>query len=110
MAEAKVAEIDKHAVALEIETATLMGDLRTAILDRLRAMPKPWTVMSEGEQSDLIAGCERVAVHLVTEATRIVAAKRLSGNRRPSRQMPDQGRDAIAGRCFPARPPAPHGH
>lgn len=57
-----------------IESSTLLGDLRDALLDRLRAMPKPWTVMSQGEQQELIEGCTRVATHLVTEATRIIAA------------------------------------
>lgn len=57
-----------------IEASTLLGDLRDALLDRLRAMPKPWTVMSEAEQHELIHGCERVARHLVTEATRLIAA------------------------------------
>lgn len=57
-----------------IESSTLLGDLRDALLDRLRAMPKPWTVMSQDEQSELIEGCTRVASHLVTEATRLIAA------------------------------------
>lgn len=57
-----------------IDSSTLLGDVRDALLDRLRAMPKPWTVMSQDEQKDLIEGCTRVASHLVTEATRIIAA------------------------------------
>jgi hypothetical protein len=60
--------------ALVIDTATLLGDVRDALLDRLRTMPKPWTVMSEAEQQELIDGCTRVATHLVTEATAIIAA------------------------------------
>ena len=56
------------------DSSTLLGDLRDALLDRLRAMPKPWTVLSEGEQQELIDGCERIALHLITEATRLIAA------------------------------------
>ncbi len=52
----------------------LWGDLRDAILDRLRAMPKPYTIMSEREQIDMITGVEQVSRHLVTQACRIIAA------------------------------------
>lgn len=62
-----------------LDPATLFGDLRDAILARLRAMPKPWTVMSEADQRDMIDGVERVARELVTAAVRLVAA-----NGRPS--------------------------
>lgn len=55
-------------------TDTLYGDLRDAILDRLRAMPKPWTVMSETEQTEMIEGVERAARHLVYSAVNLIAA------------------------------------
>lgn len=58
-----------------IEASTLLGDLRDALLDRLRTMPKPWAAMSDDEQKDMIAGCESVASHLVHEAVRIIASK-----------------------------------
>lgn len=57
-----------------IEASTLLGDVRDALLDRLRAMPKPYTVMSAAEQQELIEGCTRVAANLITEATRLIAA------------------------------------
>lgn len=55
-------------------TDTLFGDLRDAILDRLRAMPKPYTVMSEAEQLEMIEGVERVSRHLVHQAVTLIAA------------------------------------
>lgn len=58
-----------------LESTTLLGDLRDALLDRLRNMPKPWAKMSEDEQREQANGCERVAEHLVNEATRIIASK-----------------------------------
>lgn len=58
-----------------IDSSTLLGDLRDAILDRLRTMPKPWQAMSDDEQKELMEGCERVASHLVHEAVRIIASK-----------------------------------
>lgn len=53
---------------------TMRGDLRDAMLQRLRAMPKPFTVMSEAEQREMIEGVDRVATHLVSEACKIIAA------------------------------------
>lgn len=59
----------------DIRTDTLLGDLRDAILQRLRALPKPWTVLSEREQADWIAGVEVVAQHLVHQTVLVVAAQ-----------------------------------
>ena len=58
-----------------IEAPTLLGDIRDALLDRLRTMPKPWPAMSEEEQKELIEGCGRTAAHLVSEAVRAVASQ-----------------------------------
>lgn len=57
-----------------LDTETLFGDLRDAILDRLKAMPKPWTVMSENEQRDLIIGVEMATRHLINSAVTLIAA------------------------------------
>lgn len=65
---------DQSADALLVSTDTLRGDLRDAVLDRLRAMPKPWTVMSEQEQREMIEGVERVSRHLVTQAVQLIAS------------------------------------
>ena len=67
-----MSEVKEELVTLVSDT--LMGDLRDAILDRLRAMPKPWTVMSEAEQRDMISGVHRVASHLVDQAVTLIAA------------------------------------
>lgn len=58
----------------EFVTDTLVGDLRDALLGRLKAMPKPWTTMSEGEQQSLIDGCTNAARTLVALAAQIIAA------------------------------------
>lgn len=52
----------------------LRGDLRDEILKRLKAMPKPWTVMSEFEQQEMISGVDRVCADLVGQAVRMVSA------------------------------------
>lgn len=67
-------DIPEERVQQLIDSSTLMGDLRTAILDRLRAMPKPYTVMSEVEQQDMIDGVENVARDLVTRACTLIAS------------------------------------
>jgi len=54
---------------------TLLGDLRDALLDRIRNMPKPWAMMSPDEQRDQVEGCTMIAEHLVQEAVRIIASK-----------------------------------
>lgn len=59
---------------LVLASDTLMGDIRDAILDRLKAMPKPWTVMSENEQRDLIYGVENAAQNLIRQAALLMAA------------------------------------
>lgn len=60
--------------AIMLNTATLAGDLRDALLDRLRAMPKPWAALSPDEQDEAIEGCTRVASHLVSGAIRAIAS------------------------------------
>lgn len=70
-AKVEIAELDMPGLP---STDTLFGDLRDAVLDRLRAMPKPWTVMSEDEQREMIEGVERVSRHLVHSAVLLIAA------------------------------------
>lgn len=52
---------------------TLRGDLRRGMLDRLRAMPKPWTVMSEFEQNMLIQSMDTFATHVLGQALLLLA-------------------------------------
>lgn len=53
---------------------TLMGDVRDALLDRIKGMDHPYKLLKEDQQLELIDGCERIARNLVTEAVRIIAA------------------------------------
>ena len=59
-----------------LETSTLLGDVRSALLDGMRTMPKPWPQMSPEEQQAMIDGCTKVAEHLIRESARIMAANR----------------------------------
>ena len=58
-----------------IEAPTLLGDVRDALLDRLRTLPKPWPEMSDDQQRETIAGCEQIARHLLTESVRAIASQ-----------------------------------
>lgn len=70
---AELSDVEKR-VELVMSSDTLMGDIRDAILDRLKAMPKPWTVMSENEQRDMIYGVESAAENLIRKASLLIAA------------------------------------
>jgi hypothetical protein len=70
---AELSDVEKR-VELVMSSDTLMGDIRDVILDRLKAMPKPWTVMSENEQRDLIYGVESAAENLIRRAALLIAA------------------------------------
>lgn len=59
-----------------IEASSLYGDIRAALLDGLRAMPKPWQQMTTEEQQQLTDSCGKVARHLISETTLIVAANK----------------------------------
>jgi hypothetical protein len=53
---------------------TLVGDLRDALLGRLRTMKKPWEQLSEDEQRGVVEQFTTAAKHLTTRAVRLIAA------------------------------------
>lgn len=55
------------------ESETLAGDLRDAILDRIKNQDKPWQAMGFDEQAALIDGVEQMAGNLVRNVVRMVA-------------------------------------
>lgn len=69
----ELSEVEKR-VEFVMSSDTLMGDIRDVMLDRLKAMPKPWTVMSENEQRDLIWGVSSAAENLIRQAALLIAA------------------------------------
>ncbi len=60
---------------IDLQADTLRGDIRDVMLDRIKNMRKPWAQMSNYEQSETIAGFDRVAKKLVRDAVRLVAAE-----------------------------------
>lgn len=57
-----------------IESETLFGDVRDALLSRFRNAPKPWAQMSEDEQRQTIEAFNQTARHVVREAVRLTTA------------------------------------
>jgi hypothetical protein len=59
---------------INLATDTLVGDLRDAMLGRLRASKKPWEQMSEAEQRDVVEQFTNAAKNLVKKAVTLLAA------------------------------------
>lgn len=51
---------------------TLMGDMRDAMLQRIRTLQKPWAQMSEAEQADCANGVELAARDMVRKTVRLL--------------------------------------
>jgi gas vesicle protein len=57
---------------MDIAAETLSGDVRDAILDRIRNLQKPWQQMVEYEQRTLTSDINNVAENLVRKAVNII--------------------------------------
>ena len=66
------AEVADDAPDFEPELNTLMGDMRDAMLMRVRTLQKPWAQMSEQEQTDCANGIELAARDLIRKAVRLL--------------------------------------
>lgn len=54
------------------ELGTLMGDMRDAMLQRIRTLQKPWAQMTEAEQTDCANGIELAARDMIRKTVRLV--------------------------------------
>ena len=59
----------------EIAQETMIGDLTSAILDELKAMPEVWQKLSEAKQAEVIERASARVVHNVTQAIHILASQ-----------------------------------
>ena len=59
---------------IDLAAATLTGDVRDFLLDRVRTLGKPWVAMSEDEQSDQIHAAKEAAETVVRRACEIIAS------------------------------------
>ncbi len=62
-----------EAVDPSVESDTMFGDVRDAILDRIRNLQKPWQQMTEREQRDMVESVSIVARSLVSRAVALVS-------------------------------------
>ena len=56
----------------ELQIETLSGDLRDALLMRVRDMKRPWSLLTEQEQREMAEGLDMAARHLVRNAVRLL--------------------------------------
>ena len=57
----------------DLQTETLTGGLRDALLMRVRQLKRPWSMLTEDEQRNLADELEGVAEHLVRQAVSLVS-------------------------------------
>jgi hypothetical protein len=69
--EVEATEID-DAPDFDPKLDTLMGDMRDAMLQRIRTLQKPWPQMSEQEQMDCANGVELAAKDMVRKTVRLI--------------------------------------
>lgn len=75
----------------ELKLDTLSGDLRDAMLMRVRDMKRPWSMMTEQEQRETAKGLETAARHLVRGTIRLLTDyETFMGEREPAEVDPDQ--------------------
>jgi hypothetical protein len=65
-------QIDEKEIVLAADT--LVGDLRDALLGRVRNMQKPWEQMTEAQQRDVVEQITNAVKTLVTSAVKVIAA------------------------------------
>jgi len=62
----------EHEAPVLLSLDTLMGDVRDALLGRLRTAPRVWAQMSEQEQRDTVEACSQTARHVVRGAVGLI--------------------------------------
>lgn len=63
-----------HELDIDLDTSTLSGDLRAAVLNQIQQMSMVWAVMPEGEQVQLAHDIDGMCRHLVMKAVQLIAA------------------------------------
>lgn len=80
--ETAIDRMENLATDYEIDSRSLVPDVRDFLLDQIKARPKPWSATSNGEQRDVAAACEHAAVEIVRKIVEAVAS---SGKNDPIR-------------------------
>lgn len=61
-----------ESLKFDLDEATLSGDVRDALLGRIRTLQKPWQAMTESEQREVNAGVDQAARELVRLVVQVV--------------------------------------
>ena len=69
------AALEDMAKQFVFDSKTLSGDLATAMITLFRERPKPWSAMSAGEQSDVVAALNEAAETFVGKAVVAIATE-----------------------------------
>jgi hypothetical protein len=64
-----------HSKTLELQTETLIGDVRDAVLAEFKHLPNTWQKMNEEEQQRLITRASDIADSMVRKAVDMIAAR-----------------------------------
>jgi hypothetical protein len=67
----------ESASPVDLQTETLRGDVRDAVLSEFKAMAKPWQAMNEEEQDRVIRRADGIARTMVRSAVDLIAARGL---------------------------------
>lgn len=70
-----IEEAESAATDWVLDPQSLVADARDCLLEQIKRRPKPWSVLSPGEQRDVAAACEHAAQELVRKVVEEVAAR-----------------------------------
>lgn len=67
--------MEAAAESMELESATLVGDLTLGLVEVIKNLQKPWSAHSQHEKRDLVAKIEHIAKITARQAVDVVAAE-----------------------------------
>jgi hypothetical protein len=88
--------IEKTAESAVLDTRTLVGDIRDALLEIFKTRPKPWSQYLEDEQRQIAAALEQAARDLVNGAVQLINEDADEGFTAKLEQYTDKGGLKIA--------------
>lgn len=70
-----ISRMEAMADELELNTSSMVFDVRDFLLNTIKARPKPWSATSQAEQRDVAAACEHAATEVVRKIAEAVSAR-----------------------------------
>ncbi len=69
-----IARMEAMATETEIDSASLISDVRDFLIDQIKCRPKPWSATSRAEQIEVASSCEHAGKELIRKIIEQVAA------------------------------------